>query len=185
MVKRLPDRAYRVIGFVGTSRPVTRLHPHVYRFTGGRGPIGRNFGVQNVIVTMTGRTTGKRREVPLFAFADGADFIVIGSNGGDDREPAWVGNLRAEPAATLRVGRRQWPVRAHVAEAEERERLWGLAATAYPGYEVYRAMTDRRIPVVVLRPAEADSDSAAPVAPASARPDLGDPPSSPADPQEA
>ena len=53
MAKRLPDRIYRVIGFVGTSRVVTRLHPHVYRLTGGRGPIGRNFGVQNVIVTMT------------------------------------------------------------------------------------------------------------------------------------
>jgi len=168
MVKRLPDRAYRVIGFVGTSRPVTRLHPHVYRLTGGRGPIGRNFGVQNVIVTMTGRKSGKTREIPLFAFQDGANYIVIGSNSGDDREPAWVGNLRAEPRATLRVGRRHWTVRAHEAQAAERERLWDLAATAYPGYEVYRTMTDRHIPVVVLEPAAADLEGrvgpAAPVA---------------------
>ena len=153
MVKRLPDRAYRVIGFVGTSRPVTRLHPHVYRLTGGRGPIGRNFGVQNVIITMAGRKSGRTREVPLFAIPDGANYIVIGSNGGDDREPAWVGNLRAEPRATLRVGRQHWPVHANEAEAAERERLWDLAATAYPGYEVYRTMTDRHIPVVVLAPA--------------------------------
>ena len=168
MVKRLPDRAYRVIGFVGTSRPVTRLHPHVYRLTGGREPIGRNFGVQNVIVTMTGRKSGKTREIPLFAFPDGANYIVIGSNSGDDREPAWVGNLRAEPRATLRVGRRHWTVRAHEAQAAERERLWDLAATAYPGYEVYRTMTDRHIPVVVLEPAAADLEGrvgpAAPVA---------------------
>jgi deazaflavin-dependent oxidoreductase (nitroreductase family) len=172
MVKRLPDRAYRVIGFVGTSRAVTRLHPHIYRLTGGRGPIGRNFGVQNVIVTMTGRKSGKAREIPLFAFADGATYIVIGSNGGDDREPVWVGNLRAEPSATLRVGRKHWAVLAHVAEAAERERLWDLAVNAYPGYEVYRTMTDRHIPVVVLEPAEdaaAAGDAAAADAPAADR----------------
>ncbi len=153
MVKRLPDAVYRVIGFVGTSRPVTRLHPHVYRLTGGRGPIGRNFGVQNVIVTMTGRRSGKSREVPLYAIADGDRYIVIGSNAGDDREPVWAGNLRANPRAALRVGRRSWAVEAHEARGEERERLWALAAAAYPGYEVYRARTDRPIPVIVLAPA--------------------------------
>lgn len=149
----MPAAAYRVIGLVGTSRVVTRLHPHAYRLTGGRGPIGRNFGVQNVIVTMTGRRTGKTREVPLYAFADGERYVVIGSNAGDDREPAWVGNLRAEPRASLRVGRRIWAVVAHEAEGEERERLWALAAAAYPGYDVYRTMTGRPIPVVVLTPA--------------------------------
>jgi deazaflavin-dependent oxidoreductase (nitroreductase family) len=158
MVKRLPDRMYGLIGFVGTSRLVTRLHPHVYRLTGGRGPIGRNFGVQNVIVTMTGRKSGKLREVPLYAFADRDRYIIIGSNAGDDREPSWVGNLRAEPSARLRVGRRTWPVRAHEAQGEERDRLWGLAAAAYPGYEVYRAKTDRFIPVVVLSPSSSEGD---------------------------
>jgi deazaflavin-dependent oxidoreductase (nitroreductase family) len=152
-VRRLPDGAYRVIGFVGTSRVVTRLHPHIYRLTGGRGPVGRNFGVQNVIVTMTGRKTGKRREIPLFAVQDGHRFIVIGSNAGDDREPAWVGNLRAEPRATLRVGRVARAVRAREAEGDERDRLWALVTSAYPGYEVYRAGTKRTIPVIVLEPA--------------------------------
>ena len=153
MARRLPDGMYRLIGIVGTSRAVTRLHPPVYRITGGLGPIGRNFGVQNVIVAMTGRRSGKTREVPLFAFPDGERYVVIGSNAGDDREPAWVGNLRADPSATLRVGRDVWPVRAHEAAGEERDRLWGLAAAAYPGYELYRAMTDRPIPVIVLAPA--------------------------------
>lgn len=156
-MKRLPDVAYRLIGAVGTSRPVTRLHPHVYRLTGGRGPIGRNFGVQNVIVTMTGRRSGKQREVPLFAVADGDHVVVIGSNAGGDREPAWVENLRAEPRATLRIGRDVRAVRAREAEGEERDRLWALAAAAYPGYELYRTMTDRRIAVVVLESTAADA----------------------------
>ena len=154
MVKRRSDAMYRLIGIVGTSRLVTRLHPHVYRATGGRGPIGRNFGIQNVIVTMTGRTSGKVREVPLYAVPEGDRMVIIGSNAGDDREPAWVGNLRATPRASLRVGREVRPVRAREAEGEERDRLWALAAAAYPGYETYRTRTARLIPVVVLEPAE-------------------------------
>jgi deazaflavin-dependent oxidoreductase (nitroreductase family) len=159
-VRRLPDGAYRVIGFVGTSRVVTRLHPHIYRLTGGRGPIGRNFGVQNVIVTMTGRKTGKQRDVPLFAVHDGERFVVIGSNGGGSHDPAWVANLRSDPRATLRVGRVVRVVRAREVEGDERDRLWALATTAYPGYETYRAGTDRRIPVLVLEPAAASAGQA-------------------------
>jgi deazaflavin-dependent oxidoreductase (nitroreductase family) len=160
MVKRLPTAMYRLIGFVGTSRPVTRLHPHLYRLTGGRGPLGRNFGVLNIIVYTIGRTTGKPRDVPLFAYEDGDRLVLIGSNGGDDREPSWVGNLRATPDVDVQVGRVRKAMRARETEGEERARLWALAATNYPGYELYRSMTDRRIPVVVLEPcAEAQRDS--------------------------
>lgn len=152
MVKRHSAAFYRLVGLVGTSRLVSRLHPLAYRAMGGRGLVGRNFGVLNVIVTMTGRRTGRVRDVPLFAFEDGARLVVIGSNAGDDREPAWVGNLRANPTASVRVGREVRPVRAREAEGEERVRLWALAVDGYPGYELYRQMTLRRIPVVVLEP---------------------------------
>ncbi len=152
MVKRLPTAMYRLIGIVGTSRPISKLHPHVYRLTGGRGPIGRNFGVLNIIVNTVGSKTGKARDVPLYAFADGDRLVVIGSNAGDDREPAWVGNLRATPDVSVLVGRERRAVRARETEGEERARLWALAANGYPGYELYRSMTDRHIPVVVLEP---------------------------------
>ena len=154
MVKRRSDATYRLIGLVGTSRLVTRLHPVVYRAIGGRWFVGSTFGVRNVIVTITGRTTGRVREVPLFAFADGDRMVVIGSNAGDDREPAWVGNLRANPRARLRVGRTHRDVRARETEGEERERLWALAAGGYPGYETYRERTSRTIPVIVLEPVD-------------------------------
>ena len=153
MVKRLPDRLYRLIGFVGTSRPVSRLHPHAYRLTGGRGPIGRNFGVRNVIVVMTGARSGKVRKVPLYAFEDADRLVVIGSNAGSDREPAWVANLRANPLVSVLVGREQRAMLARETGGEERDRLWALAANGYPGYELYRQMTDRPIPVIVLEPA--------------------------------
>jgi deazaflavin-dependent oxidoreductase (nitroreductase family) len=162
MTKRYSSRTYRIIGVVGTSRLVTLLHPHVYRATGGRWVFGRNFGVRNVIVTMTGRVSGKVRDVPLYAFEDGPRLVVIGSNAGDDREPAWVGNLRANPDASVRVGRVVRRVQAREAEGEERDRLWAVAARAYPGYETYRARTSRAIPVIVLEPAgDHASDAAA------------------------
>ena len=153
MAKHYSSGMYRLIGAVGTSRLVTRVHPHVYRATGGRWFVGRNFGVLNVIVTMTGRRSGRLREVPLYAFEDCARLVVIGSNAGSDREPAWVGNLRANPSASVRVGSVVRRVQAREVEGEERDRLWGLAAGGYPGYELYRTMSDRHLPVIVLEPA--------------------------------
>ena len=155
MVKRHSAAFYRLIGIIGTSRLVTRLHPVAYRLTGGRWLVGRNLGVLNVIVVTIGRRTGRTREIPLYAFEDGDRLVVIGSNMGQDHEPAWVGNLRAHPAVHVRVGRELRAVRALEADGEERERLWELAATGYPGYEAYARRTHRRIPVVVLEPRDA------------------------------
>jgi deazaflavin-dependent oxidoreductase (nitroreductase family) len=153
MTTRRSARFYRLIGWIGTSRPITRLHPRVYRLTGGRWFVGRNLGVLNVIVVTTGRRTGRRREIPLYAFQDGRNLVVVGSNAGSDREPAWVGNLRANPAARVLVGRDERPVLAREAEGAERARLWALATGSYPGYDDYARWTDRHIPVIALEPA--------------------------------
>jgi deazaflavin-dependent oxidoreductase (nitroreductase family) len=152
MVKRHSAALYRLIGIVGTSRLVTRLHPVLYRLTGGRWVFGHNFGVLNVIVTTTGRLTGKVRDIPLYAFEDGDRLVVIGSNAGD-HEPAWVANLRAHPVAQVRIGRELRAVTASEVDGEERARLWRLAVDGYPGYALYQHRTSRIIPVVVLAPA--------------------------------
>jgi deazaflavin-dependent oxidoreductase (nitroreductase family) len=155
MTTRRSPRFYRLVGLIGTSRLITRLHPPVYRLTGGRWIVGSNLGVRNVILTTIGRTSGRAREVPLFAFEDEGSLVVIGSYAGRDRDPAWVGNLVANPDATIRVGRDVRPVRARVVEGGERERLWALAVRAYPGYADYATWTRRRIPVIALDPADA------------------------------
>ena len=79
--------------------------------------------------------------------------MVVGSKNGSDREPGWVWNLRADPSATVRVGREVRAIRAYEAEGDERDRLWRLAADAYPGYDGYQRRTSRPIPVVVFAPA--------------------------------
>jgi deazaflavin-dependent oxidoreductase (nitroreductase family) len=154
MTTRHSERFYRLIGRIGTSRLITRLHPPVYRLTGGRWLVGRNLGVLNVVVVTTGAKSGRRREVPLFAFEDGPNLVVIGSNAGSDREPAWVGNLRARPDVRVLIGREERPVRAREAEGHERARLWALAAAGYPGYDDYARWTHRRIAVITLEPRE-------------------------------
>jgi F420H(2)-dependent quinone reductase len=153
MVTRHSAAFYRLVGIIGTNRVVTRLHPVLYRLTGGRWLFGRNLGVLNVIVTVTGRRTGRTHEIPLYAFEDAGRVVVIGSNAGGEHEPAWVGNLRARPEAHVRIGRELRPVLAREAEGEERARLWALAVGGYPGYALYAQRTHRRIPVVVLEPA--------------------------------
>ncbi len=155
--RRRSPRLYWLIGKVGTSRWFSRLHPRVYRLTGGRGVVGRNFGVLNVVVTTVGRRTGKVREIPLYAFEEGSSLVLIGSYMGRDEEPAWVGNLVAHPETTVLVGRERRAVRARIAEGPERDRLWALAARGYPGYEDYASWTSRRIPVVVLEPRPASA----------------------------
>lgn len=154
-----PRAFYRFIGAFGNNRIVTRVHTHVYRLTGGRWLIGRNLGVLNVVLTTTGRQSGRTRDVPLFAFRDGDRIVVVGSKGGADREPGWVWNLRADPHASVRIGQELRAVRGHEAGGEERERLWSLVVAGYPGYELYQQHTARRIPVVVLSPMTAATTS--------------------------
>jgi len=152
MTDRRSPRTYRLIGAVGTSRLITRIHPVVYRVTGGRGFIGRNFGMRNVVLATTGRTSGRRIEVPLYAAEDGDTLIVVGSNGGKVNDPSWVANLRATPELTVRLGKQERPVRAREVEGEERDRLWAIAAAGFPGYNLYAKRTDRHIAVFALEP---------------------------------
>ncbi|HEY0416537.1 MAG TPA: nitroreductase family deazaflavin-dependent oxidoreductase [Gaiellaceae bacterium] len=136
-------------------RLVTRylggLHRILYIASGGR--IGsRMWGLEILLLTTTGRRSGRARTVPLCSLRDGESFVVIGSYGGLDRSPSWWLNLQAEPHATARVGRETHEVVAREATAAERERLWARVTDRAPGYLDYQRRTARRIPVVVLEP---------------------------------
>jgi deazaflavin-dependent oxidoreductase (nitroreductase family) len=103
-----------------------------------------------LLLTTTGRRSGKARTTPLTFFREGDDLVVIASNGGSDRAPDWSLNLRQNPQATVRIGVQELAVTARTASAEERQRLWpGITAT-YAGYARYEQRTARPIPVVIL-----------------------------------
>ncbi len=133
-----------------------RLHRWIYTATGGR--LGSQiFGIPILLLTTTGRKSGQRRTAALYYFKDQDRFVVIASNAGDPRHPAWYLNLAANPEATVRAGPRRWRAQATSAEGEERERLWSMAVALDSAYAEYQKRTERQIPVVVLTP-EAETD---------------------------
>jgi F420H(2)-dependent quinone reductase len=138
----MTDRGFRILG---------RVHRGVYRLTGGRvgGKIG---GARVLLLTTTGRKSGRPRTQPLLYTPAGAGYAVIASKGGAAQHPLWYLNLKANPQAQVTVGRETRNVRARDAEGEERERLWRALADLYPGYDRYAQKTSRHIPVVVLEP---------------------------------
>ena len=130
---------------------VGRIHRAVYRATGGR--LGaRLAGLDMLLLTTTGRRSGRRRTQPLACFRDGDHWVVVASNGGQDRHPAWFLNLEARPDARIRIGRQEFAVRARVASGVERARLWPWLQQRNPPYARYERRTERQIPVVILQP---------------------------------
>jgi deazaflavin-dependent oxidoreductase (nitroreductase family) len=128
-----------------------RVHPFVYRATGGR-VLGRVMGIPVLLLTTRGRKTGAARTKPLMYLPKGDAFIVAASYAGEPRHPAWWLNLKANPVASVQAGRRELEVRAREAEGEERERLWREIVAQDEGFAEYQRRTQRRIPVVVLEP---------------------------------
>jgi F420H(2)-dependent quinone reductase len=132
------------------TRYLGALHRLLYRVSGGRVG-GRVWDLPVVLLTTTGRRSGKRRTVPLCSFRDGDDVVVIASYGGLDQPPAWWLNLEANPHAELQDGRTRRLVTARNAGPGERERLWAEVTSRAPGYLEYERRTAREIPVVILQ----------------------------------
>jgi deazaflavin-dependent oxidoreductase (nitroreductase family) len=126
-----------------------RVHPKLYRWTGGRLG-GRMMGLPVLLLTTTGRRSGKARTSALLHLPRGEEFVVIASCLGEPRHPSWWLNLERNPEAWVQVGSRRVRVRAREASGEEREELWRAMVARTPDYEEYRKRTARRIPVVVL-----------------------------------
>ena len=132
-------------------RTIAVIHRSLYRLTGGTLG-GRLAGNPMLLLTTTGRKTGKPRTTPLQYMRDGENLVVVASNGGNARHPAWWFNIGANASATVQVGKETKRVHAETANEEERSRLWPLLIAAYSGYQDYEDETERTIPVVVLRP---------------------------------
>jgi deazaflavin-dependent oxidoreductase (nitroreductase family) len=109
----------------------------------------------NVTLTTIGRRSGEPRTVPLYAWEDADRLVVVGSQGGSPIDPHWAGNLRADPRATLKKGRKVLDVRASEVDASERDRLWTLVVEAFPLYASYQRKTERVIPLFVLETVDA------------------------------
>lgn len=131
---------------------VGKLNAPIYRLTGGR--VGGKLGKAPILLlTTTGRKSGQPRTAPVLYLADGDSFVVINTNAGNEKTPAWSLNLRANPEAAVEVGKKRVEVRARIAEGGEREDLWRRHMQQYSGWEFYESKLDREIGVFVLEPA--------------------------------
>jgi deazaflavin-dependent oxidoreductase (nitroreductase family) len=145
--------------FVG---PYLKFHKWVYERSDGR--VGKHANrIPALLLTTTGRKSGLERTNGLTYCTDRGDLVVVASNGGSDRPPAWLLNLQAEPRVRVRVGRDVHDATARVATPEEQVQLWpkvnrtnrGMSRVFHPGvtgrYDVYQRHTSRSIPVVIIR----------------------------------
>jgi deazaflavin-dependent oxidoreductase (nitroreductase family) len=137
--------------YVPSPSDWVREQVELYESSGGtKGTTLLETGLPVVIVTHYGQKTRAIRKTPLMRVKDGNSYVLIGSQGGAPKDPAWVHNLRADPHIELRDETVVHSM--HVREVEdeaERARLWTLAVKAYPPYAEYQTRTKRRIPVFI------------------------------------
>jgi F420H(2)-dependent quinone reductase len=151
MAQRLRKLLFRTL-----LKSLGGLHKLLYRASGGRIG-GRIWGLPILLLTTTGRKSGKARTNPLCFLRRGDDLVVVASNGGMDWFPSWWLNLLQEPRAAVQIGHIRRPVHARKAAPEERARLWAELTATAPGYLRYQQRTRREIPLVILEPAHRTS----------------------------
>jgi len=140
--------------YIPSPRDWVREQVALYEGSGGtQGTTLRETGLPVIIVTNTGNKTGGIRKTPLMRVKDGANYILVGSQGGAPKHPVWVYNLRANPVVEIRDLTVVQRMRAReVADEAERARLWALSVAAFPPYAEYQAKTTRKIPLFVAEP---------------------------------
>jgi deazaflavin-dependent oxidoreductase (nitroreductase family) len=138
------------------QRSLFRLHQTLYERSGGL--VGhRLLGVPSLLLRTTGRRSGLQRTATLVYARDGVAFVVVASNDGQDHEPAWLLNIRADSSVTVQVARRRAPATATVVErdAPDHARLWALVNEVnHDRYDAYQSKTDRPIALVSIAPAK-------------------------------
>jgi F420H(2)-dependent quinone reductase len=140
--------------YIPSPHAWVREQVELYEGSGGtKGTTLLDTGLPVILMTHRGNKSGATRKTPLMRVKDGENYVLVGSQGGAPKDPAWVHNLRADPHIELRDETVVRPM--HVREVEdaaEKARLWKLAVAAYPPYADYQAKTKRQIPVFVAEP---------------------------------
>jgi F420H(2)-dependent quinone reductase len=139
---------------VSLTGQVLRIHQELYERTDGR--FGhRALGVPTLLLRTTGRRSGATRTNALVYACDGNDYLVVASNGGADRPPAWLHNVSAKPDVEIQIGRQRRGAAARIIEPSDPsyERLWRVVnANNHDRYTAYQQKTARPIPIIALAP---------------------------------
>jgi F420H(2)-dependent quinone reductase len=137
---------------VSITSQFLRVHEQLYKRTDGR--IGhRMLGVPTLLLRTTGRRSGATRTNGLVYARDAGDYLVVASNGGADRPPAWLHNLRANPDVEVQIGRERRRGTARVIEPSDPDyrRVWQIVnENNRDRYSAYQEQTTRPIPVIAI-----------------------------------
>lgn len=146
--------AMSAVGAQLSARVMHRLDKLVLRLSNGRSTAASLLtGLPILAFTTTGAKSGQPRTMPLVAIPFGDNqLIIIASNWGQQKHPAWYYNILAHPEVLVTQDGRSQPYLAHVTEGAEREACWQTAVQIYPGYTAYERRTTRQIPVILLTP---------------------------------
>jgi len=127
---------------------------HVQRYLETDGREGHEWrpGVFTLLLSTTGRRSGKRRTTPLIYGESEGDYVVVASKGGAADHPDWYRNLVAHPEVEVQVGADVFAATARTADEDEKDKIWPMMAEIWPDYVHYAEKTDRDIPVVLLEP---------------------------------
>ena len=138
-----------------TDSPTGWVLKHVREYVESDGNKGaRKWGSPSLLITTRGRRTGTLRRTALFYGTDGGRYLVVPSNGGAAKPPAWYLNLLDDPKVRIQVGDEKFDAVARVASAAEKPSLWKVMTAIYPTYDAYQARTKRDIPVVIIERAD-------------------------------
>ena len=123
----------------------------LYRLSNGK-VMGRMAGLNLLLLTTTGRKTGKQHTTELGYFEQDGDYVIIASNAGSDRHPQWFRNLKKNPNVTIQIKDKQIHAIAKETEPSLRQQLWDKLIQLSPRYASYATSTSRVIPMVLLQP---------------------------------
>ena len=134
-----------------TRRLPDWMADHLRRYLETDGEDGHVWrGVSTLLLTTTGRRSGRSLQLPLIYGEDSGRYLLVASKGGHPSHPAWYLNLAAQPEVDLQVGAERFEALASTATGDERSRLWSIMEKIWPAYSEYQEATEREIPVVVL-----------------------------------
>lgn len=137
------------------SHTIHHIDGAVMRVTDGRATAGGLLtGLPLIQLATTGAKSGQPRSVTLVGLPDGERLLLIASNWGQARHPAWYHNIKAYPAVKVTHDGRTRDMTGHELAGDERERAWARAVALYPGYRNYSVWAKgRSIPVIALEEA--------------------------------
>lgn len=140
--------------YIPPSLDWVKKQVELYESSGGtEGNTLLDTGLPCILVTHKGNKTGAIRKIPLMRVKVDAGYVLVGSMGGQPKNPVWVYNLRANPDVQIRDATDVYEMRVReVTDEAERQRLWDASVAAYPPYAEYQAKTTRRIPVFLAEP---------------------------------